>query len=178
MLVWILWNNRNNWVWNNVKDSGQQLCGKAMHLWNEWDAVQQIRDRNNSRPQVHQQNTQWKQPEFGWLKCNVDAGFHIEQGVTSAGWCVRDYLGQFVLAGTSWIKGKCSIIDGEALALFEAMKELERWGLTNVIFETDSKSVVDAIRCSYVGLSDFSILMCKIKQLLSLHLNFEVSFTK
>ncbi|MCI78886.1 hypothetical protein A2U01_0100157, partial [Trifolium medium] len=52
---------------------------------------------------------------------------------------------QFVLAGTSWIHGKYSVIEGKSIALLEAMKEIEQKGLTNVIFETDSKSVVAAI---------------------------------
>jgi hypothetical protein len=68
----------------------------------------------------------------------------------SASWCVRDYTGQFVIAGTSWIQGKCSIIK------VDAMKKLERRGFTNVIFESDLKSVLDAIHHSCVGVSDFN----------------------
>ncbi|GAU48916.1 hypothetical protein TSUD_301710 [Trifolium subterraneum] len=58
-------------------------------------------------------------------KCNVDATFHKEEMKTSAGWCVRDHTGQFTMAGTSWIQGRCSIIEGEAIALMEAMKEVK-----------------------------------------------------
>jgi hypothetical protein len=70
----------------------------------------------------------------------VDAGFHNELGTTSAG-CIRDHLSQFVMAGTSWYQGRCSILAGEAMTLLEAMMEVERRGLSNVIFETDSKNV-------------------------------------
>ncbi|MCI83260.1 hypothetical protein A2U01_0104535, partial [Trifolium medium] len=30
------------------------------------------------------------------------------------------------MAGTSWVQSKCSIIEGEAMALIEAMKEMTR----------------------------------------------------
>ncbi|MCH90308.1 RNA-directed DNA polymerase (Reverse transcriptase) [Trifolium medium] len=39
MVVWVVWNNRNNWVWNLTKESGQQLGVKAMCLWSDWRAV-------------------------------------------------------------------------------------------------------------------------------------------
>jgi hypothetical protein len=57
----------------------------------------------------------------------------------------------------------------------EAMKEVKRRGF-NVIFETDSKSVVDATHCLHTGGSKFSSLICKIKNILSLSTNLEVKF--
>jgi hypothetical protein len=38
---------------------------------------------------------------------------------TSVGWIVRDKLGSFVMAGTTWNHGKCS--EGETIALLETM---------------------------------------------------------
>ncbi|MCI80749.1 hypothetical protein A2U01_0102020, partial [Trifolium medium] len=52
--------------------------------------------------------------------------FHNVEGKTSLGWCVRDHDGRFVAAGTSWKYGNWSIIEGDAMALFDAMKEVER----------------------------------------------------
>ncbi|WJX57828.1 hypothetical protein P8452_59025 [Trifolium repens] len=40
MMIWILWNNINNWVWNHEKEQGHHLGIKAMNLWHEWNAVQ------------------------------------------------------------------------------------------------------------------------------------------
>ncbi|GAU23949.1 hypothetical protein TSUD_181380 [Trifolium subterraneum] len=67
------------------------------------------------------------------------AGFHNGKGKTSARWCVRDHMGQFVIAGTSWIQGKYSTIEGESIALLEAMKELGERDFSNVIFEPTQK---------------------------------------
>ncbi|PNY02144.1 hypothetical protein L195_g025449 [Trifolium pratense] len=44
MLVWMLWNNRNNFAWNQSKETGQQLGVKAQWLWNEWNTVQEMWD--------------------------------------------------------------------------------------------------------------------------------------
>jgi hypothetical protein len=100
MLVWVLWNNRNNVVWNDTKELGRQLGFKARYMWEEWAVVQQC--QQHDRPQIshHQQRFIWQKPPRDWYKCNVDAGFHNELNKTSVGWCLRDYTGSFVLAGT------------------------------------------------------------------------------
>ncbi|MCI81593.1 replication protein A 70 kDa dna-binding subunit, partial [Trifolium medium] len=62
---------------------------------------------------------------MGWYKCNVDAGFHQELNKTGVGWCLRDHTGSFMIARTHWSDGKCSIVEGEVIALLEAMREVE-----------------------------------------------------
>ncbi|CAJ2672830.1 unnamed protein product [Trifolium pratense] len=86
---------------------------------------------------------------------------------TSAGWCVRDCRGQFVLGGSSWILGRRSVNEGEALAMLEATKELHHRGFNNVIFETDAQNIVNAIHHRNIGVSEFSSIIHKIKSMLS-----------
>jgi ribonuclease HI len=83
---------------------------------------------------------------LGWYKCNVDAAFHQNLNKTSIGWCLRDHGDCFIMAKTTWIDGSCSIVEGESIALLEALKVLSQRGYSRVIFETNSKSVVDAIQ--------------------------------
>ncbi|PNX64530.1 hypothetical protein L195_g054067 [Trifolium pratense] len=68
MVIWVLWNNRNNWVWNHTKKSGQQLGHKALCLWNKWNEVQTVRNHSSRR---EQQATQWQKLQQLWLKCNL-----------------------------------------------------------------------------------------------------------
>jgi ribonuclease HI len=144
-------------------------------MWNEWNEVQAVRNSSNSR---EQQVIQWQRPQQNWFKCNVDASFHHDIGKTSMGWCVRDSLGRFVLAGSIWINGMCTVNEGEALAILEAMKELHTRGYTNVTFETDSQIVANAIYHVHSGVSEFSELICNIRNLLSNHYDFEVKSIK
>ncbi|GAU12305.1 hypothetical protein TSUD_252550 [Trifolium subterraneum] len=80
MLLWVLWNNRNNSLWNDLKEPGRSLGIKAMQLWQEWNSVQQQQQQ-----------------------------IHTNLNRTSFGWCVRDHLGAFVVAGTGWRMGNHSI---------------------------------------------------------------------
>jgi ribonuclease HI len=66
----------------------------------------------------------------------------------------------------------------EAMAIKEAMEEIIQRGLSHVIFENDSKIVVDAISSRQIEISVFSMLISYIKSLLLLHSNFEVKFVK
>jgi ribonuclease HI len=177
MLAWVLWQNRNNQVWNNVQETGRSLGLKARCLWNEWNEAQLVYHGPLFSTQ-QQQPLRWEKPQHGWYKCNIDAGFHKDLNKTSTGWCLRDHMGRFVMAETTWVDGNYSIIEGEAIALLEAMKSMEQRRISNVIFETDSKSVVDAIHYSHGGNSEFSLLVYHINNLLSFCQNFVVKFVK
>ncbi|CAJ2642004.1 unnamed protein product [Trifolium pratense] len=88
-------------------------------------------------------------------------------------WCIRDDGGLFRRAGTYWISSAYSILEAEALVLLEAMKDASNMNLENIIFETDSSTIVAALHANHVGVSAFSILISNIKRLLLLNSNFE-----
>jgi ribonuclease HI len=69
-------------------------------------------------------------------------------------------------------------MEGESLALFEALHAMEQSGLTHVIIETDFKSVVDAFRYSRGGSSEFIFIISQIKNILCCNPTFEVKFIK
>ncbi|GAU24016.1 hypothetical protein TSUD_328180 [Trifolium subterraneum] len=177
MLIWVIWNNRNNSLWNDSKEPGRSLGIKARLLWEEWNSVHQLQQQQQTTSQ--QQHIQsWQKPPVDWYTCNVDAGFNRNSNKTSFGWCVHDHLGEFVVAGTGWREGNHSIVEGESLALLEALKEMESRGISHVNFETDSMSVVNAIRHLRGGYSEFSAIISNIKNVLLLHPNFAVKFIK
>ncbi|PNX67814.1 cytochrome p450, partial [Trifolium pratense] len=64
----------------------------------------------------------WEKPREGWLKCNVNAGFFAQNGVSTTANCFRDHMGQFRVATTSWQQPCLSTVEGEALAILSAMR--------------------------------------------------------
>jgi ribonuclease HI len=176
-MIWLLWYNRNQWLWNQEKKDEIQLGAQAFHMWDDWYKAQKL---NNNIPEDEpvQQQHNWIPPTHGRLKCNVDAAFHNGGKITSGGWCVRDDSGQFIRAGTHWLRGELSIIEAEALALLEAMRTTCQMNMQNVIFETDAQIVVGATNSNHVGVSLFSTIILNIKNLLHLNPNFEVKFVK
>jgi ribonuclease HI len=177
MLMWILWQNRNNMVWNNTHESGRVLGLKARYFWEEWHAVQEL-NHNQHRASQQLHANRWEKPQQGWYKCNVDAAFHKDSNRTSTAWCLRDHLGRFVAAETTWLEGIYSVVEGEAMALLEAMRAMEQRRISHVIFETDSKSMVDAVLHFHRGNSEFSMLVSLINNMLAFDQNFMVRFIK
>jgi ribonuclease HI len=176
LLTWLLWQNRNSKVWNNEQVTGSSLGIQVHHLWADWNSCQQIQFGVN---QVQQQHVfTWRKPPEFWHKCNVDAAFHKDLNKTSTSWCLRDHMGRFVKAETTWFDGNYSVIEGEAIALAEALRAMEQQHISQVIFESDSKSVVDATRYLRGGFSEFSLIVSQINNLLCCNPNFKVEFVK
>jgi ribonuclease HI len=154
---------------------------QAIAYWNQWAAINGVlQDHHQLEQQLPPAISplQWQQPAYGVMKCNVDASFFNANGATGWGWCLRDSRGHFKLAGTNIVNSPYSVMEGEALALIEAMEEMILRGQTFVTFESDSKLVVDAISSTQNGISEFSILISHIQSLLRLHNYFEVKYIK
>jgi ribonuclease HI len=72
----------------------------------------------------------------------------------------------------------CSVLEGEAVALCEALQALQLRGISHVMIESDSKNLVDALHHLRGGNSEFSSLVSYINTLLLSSPNFSVKFIK
>ncbi|MCH79381.1 putative reverse transcriptase [Trifolium medium] len=98
------------------RNEGCCIAGRIAML--VWTAVNLLRKRcshsHSTRRSEH--NLRWEKPGQGLLKCSVDAGFHVMEGVTK----------------------------GEAAALLEATDMARNRNSEHAIFEKDSQMVVEA----------------------------------
>jgi hypothetical protein len=148
VLMWYIWQQRNNKVLNDNNVSVNQLGLQAASYWNQWAVINgllQDQQQTVNHCVTATYTEQWQQPPSGFLKCNVDASFFHSKGATGWGWCLRDSRGYFKLAGTNVVNSSLNVLEGEALAIIEAMEEVIQRGIPFVIFESDSKLVVNAI---------------------------------
>lgn len=113
-----IWKNRNDFIWNNEKEEVTKMGWLAYHRWQEWFTVQNNSDDHTVSPHVQI----WEPPPPGWLKCNMDAGFNKIGRTSNRGWCIRDNSGNFLMAGMTWDVGEYNVLEGEALALKDAIK--------------------------------------------------------
>jgi len=70
---------------------------------------------------VQGNNSVWEKPRETWLKCNVDAAFHVDNHLTSFACCVRDSHEQFIRAQTKWQQANMTVLEGGAIALLDAI---------------------------------------------------------
>jgi hypothetical protein len=65
VLMWFIWQNRNNYVWNDNKSTAQQVGMQVAQFWQQWAMINGLLDEQQ---QLVQQQTadnrsqQWQQP--------------------------------------------------------------------------------------------------------------------
>ncbi|PNX86938.1 trypsin/chymotrypsin inhibitor [Trifolium pratense] len=70
------------------------------------------------------------------------------------------------------------VVEGETMTILKAMRHATSRGWSNIVFESDSKVVVDAIQANHHGIAELSSIILSIKLLLQCNSNFEIKFTK
>ncbi|PNX87966.1 cytochrome p450 [Trifolium pratense] len=154
MLLWCIWHNRNDKVWNDNVQMPSQIGRHAFDSWNSWYLVHKLQ-RNSVSMATKPGMVRWEKSAPDWLKCNVHVAFVSGSGKTSLGLCFRDSSGQFVARLTQWQHNVLSTLEEEAWALLLAMKEARHRALDRVQFESDSKLLIDAIHMKRRGNSKF-----------------------
>ncbi|GAU35307.1 hypothetical protein TSUD_389320 [Trifolium subterraneum] len=164
MLLWCIWQNRNDKLWNDNVQTPRQIGRYAFDAWNDWTTEADL--------------VRWEKPALGWVKCNVDVAFVPGSGRTSVGLCFRNNRGQVMAGMTQWQQTVMSSVEGEAWTLLLAMEEARHRGLDRVQFESDSKVLVEAIHMKRRGNSEFLSIVHDIISFMSSFLNFEVKFVR
>ncbi|GAU23341.1 hypothetical protein TSUD_237950 [Trifolium subterraneum] len=177
MLLWCIWQNRNDKLWNDNVQTPRQIGRYAFDAWNDWYSVHKLQSNGDSRT-AEADLVRWKKPTLGWVKCNVDVAFVPGSGRTSVGLCFRNNRGQVMAGMTQWQQTVMSSVEGEAWALLLAMEEARYKGLDRVQFESDSKVLVEAIHMKRRGNSEFLSIVHDIISFMSSFLNFEVKFVR
>ncbi|CAJ2646686.1 unnamed protein product [Trifolium pratense] len=81
VVAFMIWKNRNKWIWNGVKDQERVMASRVVHLIGDWNAVNLAHQQGATSLQESAE-TQWQRPELGRWKCNVDASFYEPAGHT------------------------------------------------------------------------------------------------
>lgn len=109
----------------------------------------------------------WQKSAPGWVTCNVDAAVYKQRNLSSFGCLFRNEQGMFQARYGGQFVGINDPKIAEALAFREALSWVKRREISNVLFELDSLTVVQAMKRrkgedrSYFGalISDCAIIM-------------------
>ncbi|GAU47653.1 hypothetical protein TSUD_27780 [Trifolium subterraneum] len=140
-VLWSIWKQRNNKIWNKTIDSQNFVLARAEDTLKDWIAVQRVQNRAASAMQSVVVSN-WKKPLPSRFKCNIDAS--CEGTKVGIGMCIRDEVGTFIRAKTECFSPRCEVHVGEAIGLLNALNWVHELHLGPVDFELDSKRVVDS----------------------------------
>ncbi|CAH9092223.1 unnamed protein product [Cuscuta epithymum] len=94
------------------------------------------------------------------------------------GCCVRDHMGRFSRARTSWMRAEMSPAEAEAWSLREALKWMQETEYTRVIFESDCKQLVDDIYNAHKDRSEYGSLVHDCRNIVGSNNDFCVVFAR
>ncbi|GKV37121.1 hypothetical protein SLEP1_g45183 [Rubroshorea leprosula] len=147
-LYWYIWKNRNLGIFQGHAMPPQLVVQKAMFLADEFCRVNgkdplippvlQLRDGLEDKVQ------RWSPPPEDVIKCNTDAAVDVKNGVAGLAVVCRNSRG-ILVDGLAFKQSISSVLMVETLALRAAVGWAARNGLKDIIFESNSKELVQAV---------------------------------
>ncbi|GAU24809.1 hypothetical protein TSUD_157220 [Trifolium subterraneum] len=99
MLLWCIWHNRNDKLWNDNVQMPRQIGRHAFDAWHDWYSLHKLQSNTGSGT-IEADLVRWEKPALDWVKCNVDVAFVSGSRRTSMGLCFRDNSGHFMAGMT------------------------------------------------------------------------------
>lgn len=90
VLLWVIWNVRNKWLFEGEKENSIRLVASAESVVESFRKVRQPEMTYAASREVGKQK-QWCPSPNGWLKVNVDAAVDVEKQVVGLGVAVRNF---------------------------------------------------------------------------------------
>lgn len=145
VLCSLIWQARNDRVWNAKEPSAIAVTTTAPRLLEEWLQIHVSHDTSSPASLGL-----WHPPTPYLWKINVDCSFLPHERIAGGGMVLRDHVGKIVEATAVPFHGICDPFIGEALAMLQAMEWAIRRGWREVCFETDCAALVTAMqaRCN------------------------------
>jgi hypothetical protein len=84
-------------------------------------------DTSNEANKRKTKSQEWKPPDQGWLKVNVDGSYMKETGHASVGIVIRDHTCHAVIAAGKFFDNCCDAQEAEAIAAREGARLAAQW---------------------------------------------------
>ncbi|CAN1746948.1 LINE-1 retrotransposable element ORF2 protein [Linum perenne] len=142
-VLWSIWGERNNRVWQNKKTSAAWIVKLGMDSLREWQEVQHPTAPRSANTEI--QCLKWHPPPPGTVTCNVDVALFNDERRTGFGRIARDHSGRTLHFSMVSKPGLGIVKEGEAEAISDALLWMEAEGVVHGLVESDAQGVVKAI---------------------------------
>ncbi|XP_024164259.1 uncharacterized protein LOC112171288 [Rosa chinensis] len=137
-LLWGVWKERNDMVWNQKRRQAGDVCLGLISRLQEFRFHNSKPSRNRS---ASLRAVRWVAPPAGFLKINVDGAFHHQTRVGGLGFVIRNEWGTLLAGGACPLRGLISPEHAEVLACQHALEFAQNYGFAPAILETDAMEV-------------------------------------
>ncbi|XP_075091985.1 uncharacterized protein LOC142172111 [Nicotiana tabacum] len=177
MLLWEIWNARNNLVWNGRTIRLETIILRANRFWKEWTSTRS--DNNIYSVAGPEFVIKWFPPDPGTLKCNIDASYDVNSGRAWDGMLIRGTHENFVRGFTTPLEASHDAVIAEILTVREALSWLKmQHHKSPITIEMDCLLAKQALERSDNGNSYFDIIVQDCKVLMCDFTSISLSFVK
>ncbi|XP_043813716.1 uncharacterized protein LOC122723877 [Manihot esculenta] len=134
MILWALWQNRNNVVWKGQGQTASGVFFMALNFLQQWKAARVVFSVSTI---IDPARPIWSPPPHGWIKANIDASLSLQRGSIGFGCVIRKDDGSFVAARAGSFYSQMDAKCAEAIAFREALSWIKECGWDRVLFELD-----------------------------------------
>lgn len=100
MIMWALWNGRNRFVFDGIREEPCEVVGKVARLWTNFSEAANRQGSQMSRPRDI-----WRPPREGVYKINVDGAVFANSHCVGLGVMISDCEGQAIALGAKKLRG-------------------------------------------------------------------------
>jgi ribonuclease HI len=111
----------------------------------------------------------WEAPKQDFVKVNFDAAFQETSHSGAWGFVLRSDQGFFLAGAAGKIEHAKSALHDEAIACVAVIDVSSRLGVYRVMFESDSSTLVHALKTLTYDLSEIGVLLRDAKSTCTLH---------
>ncbi|XP_050111741.1 uncharacterized protein LOC126590297 [Malus sylvestris] len=140
ILCWQMWNDRNNFVFKQIKPHPTHYLIAVATIGKEFlkaNLRQKLR-----KNKISSNTISWKAPAEAFYKLNFDG--LVEGSSAAAGFIIRNHRGQHSLMGVRHLRPN-TITMSEAQALRDALALAKQHQIKKIMVEGDSKVVIDTV---------------------------------
>uniref|UniRef100_A0A7N2N2Z4 RNase H type-1 domain-containing protein n=1 Tax=Quercus lobata TaxID=97700 RepID=A0A7N2N2Z4_QUELO len=160
MVVWALWNRRNNIRLAKEAIAIGQLLQQAQERLQEF-SVQQP----STLPTRNNVVVSWHPPARSWYKVNFDCALFEKDQCAGIGVVIRNDQGLVMASLSQRIPLPFTVIEAEALAARRAIEFAAEIGLDQVIMEGDSKVLINTLRSERLSLAQFGHIVKDVQNM-------------
>lgn len=146
-LVWFLWKNRNNILFEGKHTGLMELVEKTFVESEMW-ILAQINDQNLEREEngdSGEQLKRWSPPPKGWLKCNIGVDWTKAEKRGGRAWVLRDEKRKVILHSRRAFSQIRSLREVKLEALFWCIEGITAHRCNKVIFAIDDEDLTQMI---------------------------------
>ncbi|XVE73389.1 hypothetical protein DITRI_Ditri11bG0114200 [Diplodiscus trichospermus] len=169
-----LWRERNERLWNHTVRPANQIVRSSLKVLCDWLYAQNSATKRCSATAHSVACLRWHKPPQSFVKCNCDAAVFPESGEIGFGTLLRNEFSILIACRFLKLPGFPSVKEAKTLALHEAITWVHEFGFPRVVFEVDSKTVVDSYIFSLNDLTEFRSIIRDCRSLIENTKNFSL----